>query len=142
MEMKYTELNQADTLNRLTFLAQVWKDRAEDESLDRYERRRAQKPFTISVCTSGDLAMLTLSMTQAKKLIRDTWTRMEQEAERIGNNDDFVSAVPTMTLELTEYGTLWLRAWVNKEAAPELQAKWDAIAATRREQFPEHNEEE
>lgn len=142
MNMKYTELNQANTLNRLTFLGQVWKDRAEDESLDGYERRRAQEPFTISVCTSGDLAMLTLSMTQAKKLIRDTWTRMDQEAERIGDSDDFVSAVPTMTLELTEYGRLWLSAWVDKEPSPELQAKWDAIAATRREQFPEHNKEE
>jgi len=35
-----------------------------------------------------------------------------------------------------------LSAWVNKEAGPELQAKWDAIEATRREQFPNHYEEE
>lgn len=142
MEMKYTELNQTDTLNRLTFLAQVWKDRAEDESLDRYELRNAQKPFTITVCTSGDLAVLTLSMTKAKQLIRDTWTRMNSEVERIRGDLDFVSAVPTMTLELNEYGRLWLSAWVDKEAGPELQAKWDAIAATRREQFPHHYEEE
>jgi hypothetical protein len=140
--MIHTELSQADTLNRLTFLGQVWKDRAKDERLDRYERRRAQEPLTISVCTSGDLAMLPISMTQAKQLIRDTWTRMNEEAERIGDGDDFVSVVPTMTLELTDYGRLWLSAWVNKEPSPELQAKWDAIAATRREQFPELYEEE
>jgi hypothetical protein len=140
--MIHTELSQADTLNRLTFLGQVWKDRAKDERLDRYERRRAQEPLTISVCTSGDLAMLPISMTQAKQLIRDTWTRMVEDADRLRNSDNFVSAVPTMTLELTDYGRLWLSAWVEKEAGPELQAKWDAIAKTRREQFPTHYEEE
>jgi hypothetical protein len=142
MEMKHTELSQADTLNRLTFLAQVWKDRANDESLDLYDRRRAQEPFTITVCTNGDLAVLTLSMTKAKQLIRDTWTRMNKEVERIRSDSNFVSAVPTMTLELNGYGRLWLSAWVNKEAGPELQAKWDAIEATRREQFPNLYEEE
>lgn len=142
MEMKYTELNHNDTQNRLTFLAQVWKDRASDESLDTYDRIRARKPLSISVCTNGDLATITLSMTAAKKLIRETWARMAENADRIRNSDDFVSAVPTMTLTLSEYGTLWLSAWVEREAGPELQAKWDAIAATRREQFPEHNEEE
>ena len=142
MKMEYTELSQSDTLNRLTFLAQVWKDRAKDESLDRYDRLRAQKPFTITVCTSGDLAVLTISMTKAKQLIRETWTRMNADTERIRGDLDFVSAVPTMTLELNEWGRLWLSAWVDKEAGPELQAKWDAIEATRREQFPKHYEEE
>jgi len=142
MKMEYTELSQSDTLNRLTFLAQVWKDRAKDESLNRYELRNAQEPLTITVCTSGDLATLDLSMTKAKQLIRETWTRMNAEAERIRGDLDFVSAVPTMTLELNEWGRLWLSAWVDKEAGPELQAKWDAIEATRREQFPKHYEEE
>lgn len=142
MEMKYTELNQKDTLNRLTFLAQVWKDRANDESLDAYDRHRARdNPFTIRICTSGDLATVTLSMTQAKNLIRETWARMAEDAGRLCDGEHFVSAVPTMKLELTDYGGLWLSAWVNKEPTPELQAKWDAIAATRREQFPEDEEE-
>ena len=142
MDMEYTELNQKDTLNRLTFLTQVWKDRASDESLDAYDRRRAKdNSLVIRVSTNGDLATLTLSMTQAKKLIRETWARMAEDADRIRNGDDFVSAVPTMTLRLTDFGSLWLSAWVDKEATPELQAKWDVIAATRREQFPDDEEE-
>lgn len=143
IEKKYTELSKQDTLNRLAYLAQVWKDRAKDESLDRYERSRAQdNPLTPTVSTSGDLATLSLSMTKAKQLIGDTWNRMNAEAERIRNSPDFVSAVPTMSLELSPFGTLWLSAWLDKEASPELQAKWDAIQATREEQFPEHYKEE
>jgi len=57
IDKEYTELNKADSLNRLAFLAQLWKDRANDESLDTYERRRAEEyPFTICIITSGDLA--------------------------------------------------------------------------------------
>jgi len=59
------------------------------------------------------------------------------EAERLKRDRDFTSAIPTMGLHLTEYGTLWLHARIEKTAGAELQAKWDAIDATRREQFPE-----
>ena len=140
--MKYIELNKKDALNRLDFLAQAWKDRAEDESLDRYDRLRAEKPFAITLLTHGDLAPVVISMTKAKELIRTTWERMPREAERMTKSGQFVSAIPTMELHLTDYGTLWLSACIEREAGPELQAKWDAIQATREEQFPELYEEE
>ena len=66
---------------------------------------------------------------------------MSREAERCVKDSDFTSAIPTMELYLTEYGTLWLYARVDKTAGPELQAKWDAIEATRDEQFPEYKED-
>ena len=143
IDKEYTELNQADSLNRLAFLAQVWKDRANDESLDDYDREKAEEnPFTIRVTTSGDLASLELSMTKAKQLIRESWHRMEREVERFEKSENWVSVVPTMSFNLSIYGTMWLSAWVDKTPSPELQAKWDAIEATRREQFPTRYAEE
>jgi hypothetical protein len=143
IDKEYTELNKADSLNRLAFLAQLWKDRANDESLDTYERRRAEEyPFTICIITSGDLASLELSMTKAKQLIRESWHRMEREVEQYEESENWVSAVPTMSFSLSMYGLMWLSARLDKTPSPELQAKWDAIEATRREQFPTIYEEE
>ena len=133
-EHRYTELTKADTLNRLTYLVQVHNDRANDESVPSWRRG---DPVNITVCTSGALACIELSMTKAKELIRKTWDRMLPEAERVVRDRDFVSAIPTMELHLTEYGTLWMHASIDKTAGPELQAKWDAIEATRKEQFAE-----
>jgi hypothetical protein len=137
-EYKYTELTKADTLNRLTYLVQLHKDRANDESLSGYMKEKAQQPVEITVITHGELDTVVLSMTKAKELINKTWLRMLPEAERLVRDRDFVSAIPTMELHLTEYGTLWMHASIDKTAGPELRAKWDAIEATRKEQFPEH----
>ena len=134
-EHRYTELTKADTLNRLTYLVQLHKDRANDESTPSHRRG---DPVKITVCTSGDLACVELSMTKAKELIKKTWDRMGGEAERIARDRDFTSAIPTMELYLTGYGTLWMYASIEKTAGPELRAKWDAIEATRKEQFPEY----
>ena len=133
-ENKHTELTQAGTLNRLNYLVQVHKDRP--DSL--YGR----KSLEITLFTHGDLAPVVISMTKAKELIRETWQRMPRDAERMVESGRFVSAIPTMELYLTEFGTLWLSAHIQREAGPELQAKWDAIQATREQQFPEHYEEE
>ena len=133
-EHRYTELTKADTLNRLTYLVQLHKDRANDESVPSHRRG---DPVKITVCTSGDLACVELSMTKAKELIKKTWDRMGGEAERYMRDLDFTSAIPTMELYLTGYGTLWMYANVDRTAGPELQAKWDAIEATRKEQFAE-----
>ena len=134
-EHRYTELTKADTLNRLTYLVQVHKDRANDESVPLHRRG---DPVKITICTSGDLACVELSMTKAKELIKKTWDRMLPQAERYIRDPDFTSAIPTMELYLTDYGTLWMYASVERTAGPELRAKWDAIEATRKEQFPEH----
>lgn len=133
-EHRYTELTKADTLNRLTYLVQLHKDRSNDESVPSHRRG---EPVKITVCTSGDLACVELSMTKAKELIKKTWDRMTPEAERTVRDNDFVSAIPTMELYLTGYGTLWMYAYIKKTASDELQAKWDAIEATRKEQFAE-----
>ena len=131
-EHRYTELTKADTLNRLTYLVQVHKDRANDESIPSWRRK---DPLEISVCTSGDLAEVELSMTKAKELIKKTWGRMNSEAPRVLESGNFVSAIPTMELYLTNHGTLWMYARIKRTASDELQAKWDAIEATRQEQF-------
>jgi len=133
-KQEHTELTQADTLNRLTYLVQLHKDRANDESTPSHRRG---DPVKITVFTSGSLACVELSMTKAKELIKKTWRQMSREAERYVEDPDFTSAIPTMKLHLTEYGTLWMSASIDRTAGPELQAKWDAIDATRREQFPE-----
>lgn len=139
-EHRYTELTKADTLNRLTYLVQLHKDRANDESTPSHRRG---DPVKITVCTSGDLAEVELSMTKAKELIKKTWNRMGGEVESTLSRGNFTSAIPTMELYLTGYGTLWMYASIKKTASDELQAKWDAIEATRREQFPEcYTEEE
>jgi len=139
-EHRYTELTKADTLNRLTYLVQLHKDRSNDESVPSHRRG---DPVEITVCTSGDLACVELSMTKAKELIKKTWDRMGGEVESTLSRGNFTSAIPTMELYLTEYGTLWMYANIEKTAGPELQAKWDAIEATRKEQFPEcYTEEE
>jgi len=133
-EQRHTELTQADTLDRLTYLVQLHKDRANDESTPSHRRG---DPVKITVITHGELATIELSMTKAKELIRKTWSKMIPEAENTVRDRDFTSAIPTMELHLTTYGTLWLNASIDRTAGPELQAKWDAIEATRREQFPE-----
>ncbi len=139
-EDRYTELTKADTLNRLTYLVQVHKDRASDESVPKWRRG---DPVKITVCTSGDLACVELSMTKAKELIKRTWDRMNADAPRTLDSGNFVSAIPTMELYLTGYGTLWMYASIDKTPSDELQSKWDAIEATRQEQFPEcYTEEE
>ena len=61
-EHRYTELTKADTLNRLTYLVQLHKDRASDESVPSHRRG---DPVKITVCTSGDLAEVELSMTKS-----------------------------------------------------------------------------
>lgn len=133
-EDRYTELTKADTLNRLTYLVQLHNDRANDESVPEWRRGN---PVEITVCTSGDLAEVKLSMTKAKELIKKTWDRMSSEAPRTLEGGNFVSAIPTMELYLTGYGTLWMYASIDKTPTDELRAKWDAIEATRQEQFPE-----
>ena len=133
-EHRYTELTKADTLNRLTYLVQLHQDRASDESVPSHRRG---DPVKITVCTSGDLASVELSMTKAKELIKKTWTRMDSEAPQTLESGNFVSAIPTMELYLTHYGTLWMYANIKKTASDELQSKWDAIEATRKEQFAE-----
>jgi len=133
-EQRYTELTKADTLDRLTYLVQLHKDRANDESTPSHRRG---DPVKITVITHGELATIELSMTKAKELIRKTWSKMIPEAENTVRDRDVTSAIPTMELHLTTYGTLWLHASIDRTAGPELQAKWDAIEATRREQFPE-----
>ena len=139
-EHRYTELTKADTLNRLTYLVQLHKDRANDESVPSHRRG---DPAKITVCTHGDLACVELSMTKAKELIKKTWDRMNSDTPLTLESGNFVSAIPTMELYLTGYGTLWMYASIKKTASDELQAKWDAIEATRKEQFPEcYTEEE
>jgi hypothetical protein len=138
-EHRYTELTKADTLNRLTYLVQLHKDRANDESVPSHRRG---EPVKITVCTSGDLACVELSMTKAKELIKKTWDRMNSDTPLTLESGNFVSAIPTMELYLTEYGTLWMYAKIDKTASDELQAKWDAIEATRKEQFAELYTEE
>ena len=133
-EHRYTELTKADTLNRLTYLVQLHKDRANDESVPSHRRG---DPAKITVCTHGDLACVELSMTKAKELIKKTWDRMNSDTPLTLESGNFVSAIPTMELYLTGYGTLWMYASIKKTASDELQAKWDAIEATRKEQFPE-----
>ena len=133
-EHRYTELTKADTLNRLTYLVQLHNDRANDESVPSHRRG---DPVNITVCTSGDLDSVVLSMTKAKELIKKTWARMTSEAPRVLERGNFVSAIPTMELYLTHYGTLWMYASIDKTPSDELRAKWDAIEATRQEQFPE-----
>ena len=137
-EQRHTELTQADTLNRLTYLVQLHKDGANDESIPSHRRG---DPVKITVITHGELACIELSMTKAKELIRKTWSKMIPDAEKTVRDRDFTSAIPTMELHLTEYGTLWLHASIDKTAGPELQAKWDAIQATRDEQFPEYKKD-
>ncbi len=131
-EHRYTELTKADTLNRLTYLVQLHKDRANDESVPSWRRG---DPVKITICTSGALAEIELSMTKAKELIKKTWDRMNSEVPRTLKSGNFVSAIPTMELYLTNLGTLWMYASIKKTASDELQAKWDAIEATRKEQF-------
>ena len=139
-EHRYTELTKADTLNRLTYLVQLHKDRANDESVPSHRRG---DPAKITVCTHGDLACVELSMTKAKELIKKTWDRMNSDTPLTLESGNFVSAIPTMELYLTEYGTLWMYASIVKTPSDELRAKWDAIEATRKEQFPEcYTEEE
>jgi len=133
-EHRYTELTKADTLDRLTYLVQLHKDRASDESVPSHRRG---DPVKITICTSGDLACVELSMTKAKELIKKTWARMTSEVPRTLKSGNFVSAIPTMELYLTGYGTLWMYASIDKTPSDELRAKWDAIEATRQEQFPE-----
>lgn len=133
-EHRYTELTKADTLNRLTYLVQLHNDRANDESVPSHRRG---DPVNITVCTSVDLDSVVLSMTKAKELIKKTWARMTSEAPRVLERGNFVSAIPTMELYLTHYGTLWMYASIDKTPSDELRAKWDAIEATRQEQFPE-----
>lgn len=133
-EHRYTELTKADTLNRLTYLVQLHNDRTNDESVPSHRRG---DPVNITVCTSGDLDSVVLSMTKAKELIKKTWARMTSEVPRTLKSGNFVSAIPTMELYLTGYGTLWMYASIVKTPSDELRAKWDAIEATRQEQFPE-----
>ena len=97
-EHRYTELTKADTLNRLTYLVQLHNDRANDESVPSHRRG---DPVNITVCTSGDLDSVVLSMTKAKELIKKTWARMTSEAPRVLERGNFVSAIPTMELHLT-----------------------------------------
>ena len=137
-EHRYKELTKADTISRLTYLVQLHKDRANDESVPSHRRG---DPVNIMVFTSGELACVELSMTKAKELIKKTWSQMSSGVERYEEDPNFTSAIPTMELHLTEYGTLLMSASIDKTAGPELQAKWDAIQATRDEQFPEYKED-
>lgn len=131
---EYTELTAQDTMKRLDYLIQLDEDqRVNNEEVSSFTRKQ-KRAIRLHVGVS-DFAPIVVSRTKAREIIRDTFRSMADGAQRTVDGGNFLTAIPTMTLDLTDYGTLWMSASVKRTPTPELQAKWDAVNETREQVF-------
>ena len=120
-EMKWTEYNAKDALNRLDYAIQVAKDEGNKPEISIFARE----------CGLG------INKTIAKKYIKEAFTSMDSDCLR--DVEYIVSAESTFEIHKTCYGTIWVNARLERTRTEENLAKHALMDVAREEIW---NEEE
>jgi len=137
-DIKYTETNQADTLNRLDYLLQVVKDRQAMQRGDEGWEYGFDSDAEITISTAYDGALIRPSKTMAKQWIKDSWNSMRRMYDPDNLPDYIESVSPEFDLELTKYGTIWLRPRVRTERSEQNKAYLAEAQQAREEIYSKH----
>ena len=114
-EMKWTEYNAKDALNRLDYAIQMTKDEGNDPRIMLYARECG----------------LQISKNIARNYIKAAFDSMDNDSLR---KAEFVaSAVSTFTINKTDYGVIWVDARLEKTRTEENLAKHALMDAARKE---------
>ena len=113
-EMKWTEYNAKDALNRLDYAIQMTKDEGNDPRIMLYARECG----------------LQISKNIARNYIKVAFERMDESGMR--NAKYIASAVSTFTINKTDYGVTWVDASLETTRTEENLAKHALIDAARK----------
>ena len=137
-DIKYTETNQADTLSRLDYLLQVVKDRQAMQRGDEGWEYGFDSDAEITISTAYDGALIRPSKTMAKQWIKDSWDTMQRRYDLDDLPDYIASVSPEFDLELTKYGTIWLRPTIRTERTEANKAYLAEAQQARDEIYSKH----
>ena len=113
-EMKWTEYNAKDALNRLDYAIQMTKDEGNDPRIMLYARECG----------------LQISKNIARNYIKTAFERMDKDSMR--NAEFIASAVSTFTISKTDYGVTWVDAHLKTTRTEENKAKHALMDAARK----------
>ena len=114
-EMKWTEYNAKDALDRLDYAIQMTKDEGNKPEISLFARECG----------------LEINKTIARRYIKKAFRRMDNDSLR---EAEFVaSAESTFTINKTSYGTIWVDASLEKTRTEENKAKHALMDAARKE---------
>jgi len=104
-EMKWTEYNAKDALNRLDYAIQMTKDEGNDPQIMLYARECG----------------LQISKNIARNYIKVAFERMDKDSMR--DAEFIASAVSTFRINKTDYGVIWVDARLKTTRTEENKAK-------------------
>ena len=114
-EMKWTEYNAKDALNRLDYAIQMTKDEGNDPRIMLYARECG----------------LQISKNIARNYIKVAFERMDNDSLR--NADFIASAKSTFVIHKTNYGVIWVTPNLKMTRTEENLAKHALMEAARKE---------
>ena len=114
-EIKWTEYNAKDALNRLDYAIQMTKDESNDPRIMLYARECG----------------LQISKNIARNYIKTAFERMDKDCMR--DAEFIASAVSTFTINKTDYGVIWVDARLKTTRTEENIAKHALMDAARKE---------
>jgi hypothetical protein len=118
-EMKWTEYNAKDALNRLDYAIQMTKDEGNDPRIMLYARECG----------------LQISKNIARNYIKTAFDSMDRSHMR--NAKHVASAKSTFTINKTDYGVTWVDARLKTTRTEENKAKHALMDAARKEIWSE-----
>jgi len=122
-EMKWTEYNAKDALDRLDYAIQVTKDEGNDPKVMVHARE----------CS------IEISKTIARRYIKESFERMDNDSLRSAEFN--ASAESTFGINKTCYGTIWVTPSLETTRTEENKAKHVLMDAARKEIWGEDEEE-
>ena len=114
-EMKWTEYNAKDALNRLDYAIQMTKDEGNDPKIRIIARECA----------------LQISKNIARNYIKESFDNMDRHHMR--DAEFIASAESTFTVDKSNYGAIWVNASLETTRTEENKAKHALMDAARKE---------
>jgi len=114
-EMRWTEYNAKDALNRLDYAIQMTKDEGNDPRIMLYARQCG----------------LTINKTIARRYIKVAFERMDNDSMR--KAEHVAGAVSTFTINKTDYGVTWVDARLKTTRTEENLAKHVLLDKAKKE---------
>jgi len=113
-EIKWTEYNAKDALNRLDYAIQMTKDESNDPRIMLYARECG----------------LQISKNIARNYIKVAFEGMDRDSMR--DAEFIASAVSTFTINKTDYGVIWVDARLKTTRTEENEAKHALLNVARK----------
>ena len=114
-EMKWTEYNAKDALNRLDYAIQMTKDEDEEPEIMLYAHECG----------------LTINKTIARRYIKEAFDSMDRDHMR--DAEYVASAESTFTINKTDYGVIWVNASLETTRTEENKAKHVLLDKAKKE---------